>query len=98
MKDLPKVFANKIEKNIDNDQEIFYGSNRSVNTNQDSRSISKKINDIFKDSSHVYKSRVKITLKNGIVNKDIVGKTNTSLITMNGELIKIIDILDIEKI
>lgn len=97
MKDLPKVFANKIDKNINNAQEIFYGSDRTIKK-QDNRSIVKKINNIFADSSHVYKSNVKITLQDKIVEKIIVGKTSTSLITMNGELIKIIDILDIEKI
>ena len=58
----------------------------------------KKINDIFASSHHVYKSKVDITLKDKVVEKTIVGKTSTDLITIDGELIKIIDILDIKKI
>ena len=97
MKDLPKVFANKIGDNINNTQELFYSSDRSI-SNKNSVSIVKKINNIFASSSHVYKSKVLITLKDSKIEKIIVGKNNTHLITMDGELIKIIDILDIQKI
>ncbi len=97
MKDLPKVYANSISKDLHNTQDLFYGSDR-VSKKQDSISISKKINNIFASTSHVYKSLVKITLNEGVVEKVIVGKTSTDLITIDGELIKIINILDIEKI
>ncbi len=97
MKDLPRVFANKIDTNINNDQELFYGSDRFVKKDDDI-SIVKKINNIFASSHHVYKSRVKITLKDKVVEKVIVGKTSADLITMDGERIKIIDILDIERL
>ena len=101
MKDLPRAFANKIDTNINNDQELFYGSDRIITKKvkkDDDISIVKKINNIFASSHHVYKSRVKITLKDKVVEKVIVGKTSADLITMDGERIKIIDILDIERL
>lgn len=98
MKDLPKVFANKISDDINNTQEMFYGNDRMIPKKNDSMSIVKKINNIFADKNHVYKSRVLITLRDGFKEKVIVGKNNTHLITIDGELIKIIDILDIKKI
>ena len=97
MKDLPKVFANKIG-NLNNTQEFFYGNDRVDNQSTDSISVIRKINNIFASPNHVYKSHVKITLKKGIVEKTIVGKTSTDLITIEGEKIKIIDIVDIVKI
>ena len=97
MKDLPRVFANKIDESINNDQELFYGNTRG-DAPKDDISVVKKINNIFADSHHVYKSRVRITLKNGVVEKVIVGKTSSELITIDGELIKIIDIVDIVKL
>lgn len=98
MKDLPKVFPGKVSDTINNDQDIFYGSDRGVKEVVPI-SIPKKINAIFASTSHVYKSKVNITLKdNRRVQKTIVGKTSTSLITIDGELIKILDIKDIEKI
>lgn len=98
LKDLPKVFANKISDNIKNTQDIFYGNERTSKKRQDSLSIIRKINSIFASTTHVYKSRVKLELKDKVEEKIIVGKTTTHLITNDGELIKITDILDIEKI
>lgn len=98
MKDLPKVFANKISDDINNKQDIFYGSDRLLEKRESSISIVRKINNIFASTSHVYKSRVNIKLKDKEEEKVIVGKTNTHLITIDGELIKIIDIIDINKI
>lgn len=94
--DKPKVFANPINKKIDNVQDLF-------RSDKDSRSINpvdvnKKINEIFASRNHVYKSKVRITLKDGVVEKEIVGKTNINLLTLDGNLIRITDILDIERI
>lgn len=97
MKDLPSVFANKINEDIKNIQDVFYGNERN-NKKDDNISIIKKINNIFASKNHVYKSRVRITIKDNILEKVIVGKTNVNLITIDGELIKITDIEDIEKI
>ena len=58
----------------------------------------KKINEIFGSLNHVYKSRVRITMNDGIIEEQIVGKTNINLLTIDNKLIKITDILDIEKI
>ena len=92
----PRVYANPINKKIDNVQDLF-------RSDKDSRSINpvdvnKKINEIFASRNHVYKSRVRITLKDGVVEKEIVGKTNINLLTLDGDLIKITDIVDIERI
>ena len=97
MKDLPKVTRGNISENINNTQDIYYGSDRTINK-KDDLSIVKKINNIFASRDHVYKSRVKITFNNKVEEKVIVGKTSTNLITIDGELINILDILDIEKI
>lgn len=96
MMDKPKVFANPINKKIDNVQDLF-------RSDKDSRSINpvdvnKKINEIFASRNHVYKSKVRITLKDAVVEKEIVGKTNINLLTLDGNLIRITDILDIERI
>ncbi len=98
MKDLPKVYANKIDEKINNTQDFYYGNDRSSDKKQDSVTIIRKINNIFASPNHVYKSKVRIALKDKTIEKTIVGKTSTNLITFDGELIKIIDILDINKI
>ncbi len=96
MKDLPRVYANPIDKELNNYQKETKLSNEFRHSSE--KNLSMKIRDIFKSSNFIYKSRVRITTKEGQKEKVIVGKTENALLTMDGEKIKIIDIYDIEKI
>lgn len=95
MNKLPNVFASPISKKISNYQDI-YRSDRNKKT-YNPKDINKKINEIFASNNHVYKSKVIITLNSGTFEEVIVGKTNASLLTLDNKVIKITDILDIEK-
>jgi len=104
-KDLPKVFANSIDKKLNNNESVYYEkSDRQVIEKEepkksllsDSFNINQKINRIFGSSRYVYKADVDITLKNGKVSKKVIGRNKNELITMDNELIKIADILDID--
>ena len=97
MKDLPSVSAFPIEKKLDNSQERFYGTSEELIPSKKVNVVA-KINQIFASNNHVYKSRVRIKLKNDTQERTIIGKTSTELLTMTGEKIKIVDIIDIEKI
>lgn len=92
----PRVFANPINKRLDNNEDLFRSSKSAINNNP--KDINKKINEIFASSNHIYKSRVRITLKDKTIDADLIGKTNLNLLTMDGGLIRITDILDIEKL
>ncbi len=96
MNKLPNVFANPITKKLNNYQDL-YRSDRDIKT-YNPKDINKKINEIFGSLNHVYKSRVRITMNDGIHEEEIVGKTNINLLTIDNKLIKITDILNIEKI
>ena len=97
MDKLPKVYANPIEKDFSNVQDVYqddYDRKETVNP----QNVNKKINEIFASSSHVYKSKVRIKFKDHSEDVTIVGKTNLNLLTIEGKLIRIIDIVDIERI
>lgn len=96
MNKLPNVFASPINKKLNNYQDM-YRSDRKVKS-YNPKDINKKINEIFGSLNHVYKSKVRITMSDGIKEEEIVGKTNINLLTIDNKLIKITDILDIEKI
>lgn len=96
MNKLPNVFASPINKKLNNYQDM-YRSDKKVKS-YNSKDINKKINEIFGSLNHVYKSKVRITMTDGVKEEEIVGKTNTNLLTIDNKLIKITDILDIEKI
>ena len=92
--ELPKVFANKINKEINNSQDV-YSSLEINNTVVNEHNISKKINDIFSDLNFVYKKEVTIVTKEKKVIKTIVGINGNKLLTMDNENIDISTIIDI---
>ncbi len=100
-KKLPKVFANKIDKNITNNEKIYYSSGMnndeelSRKSKIDGKNIYQRINDIFSSEKYVYKATVDIKLKNGNKTAKIIGHNNGYLITIDNELIPISDIEDI---
>ena len=97
MKDLPKVFHNKIDKKIENNRNVYY-SNNSYHEEEktDDRTILQKINEIFSSPNYVYKANVEITLKDKKVTTRIIGRNKNYIITMDNELIPIADIVDIK--
>ena len=95
--DLPKVYANPIDKEIRNNNDIFYGS-ASKEKNDRSLNIYEKINQIFASPHHVYKSNVLIKTKNRPIKTTIVGKSGNFLLALNGDKINMLDIIDIERI
>ncbi len=97
MAKLPSVYANPINKKINNVQETYYGrEERNIDVNPSN--ITNKINAIFSAKDHIYKSKVRITYRDKTAEEVIVGKTNLNLLTMDGKLIRITEIVDIEKI
>ena len=96
MKDLPKVFHNKIDKKFDNNRSVFYSSNDyEENDIKNSKPVFQKINEIFSSPNYVYKANVEITLKDKKVTKRIIGRNKDYIITMDNDLIQISDIVDI---
>lgn len=105
-KELPKVFANKIDKVLTNNETVSY-SFRKKDDHQGSKiikpiiekknmDVTQKIDAIFNSPGYVYKANVIVKLNSGTVNKQIIGKNNTHIITIDNELIPIKDILDID--
>ena len=97
-----KVFANKINKNIRNNESVYY-SNLSETTNsidpkekRNTKNIYQKINDIFNSRNYIYKADVIITTSSGEFKKRIIGRNSQYLITSENELIPIVEIKDIK--
>lgn len=93
--ELPKVFHNNESKKFTNNKDVFYSKN---STETDIKTIYQKINDIFSSPNYIYKANVEISLKDKTIIKRIIGRNKDYLITMDNDLIKISDILDIKTI
>ena len=96
-KDLPRVYANPIDKEIRNNSDIYYGKSNETRSDK-TVNVYEKINQIFASPHHVYKSNVFIQTRNGEIKTTIVGKSGNYLLCLNGDRINMLDILDIEKI
>lgn len=96
--DLPKVFANNINKKFNNTQELFYGlDNRNDNKKLTNEELAKKMNEIFSAPDHVYKSKVLININGKEEEKIIVGRNSSNLFTLDGESISLSNIWNIKK-
>ena len=99
MKELPKVFHNQINKSFNNNEKVFYSKAENKDEEViDKRNVLQKINDIFSSPSYVYKANVEITLKDKKITKRIIGRNKDYIITMDNDLIPIIDIVDIKSL
>jgi len=109
MKDLPKMYHNKIDKEIRNNEKMFStmynrGKENKIEKNKEKElsineknnyTVEQKIYNIFNSPNYIYKIDVIIVTDNNTLNKRIVGKTKTNLITMDNEYIPINTIRDI---
>ena len=110
-KKLPKVFANKIEKEINNNEKIYNSSHKEkqeirqiqkeIETkkaiiNLENKNINQKINEIINSKKHIYKIPVKIKTETEEINTKIIGKNKNNIITIDNKLIKIETIKNIE--
>lgn len=95
-KKLPRVFANKIDKKINNNKSYYVAKDEKEKPKKkDNINVDVKINKIFNSTRYVYKANVVIELNNKTVTKKVIGKNDDSLITIDNELIPISDIKDI---
>ena len=90
----PKVFRNKINKNIRNNESIFYSKNKEEV--KDTKNIIQKINEIFASPNYIYKANVKIKTNDDIITTRIIGRNKDYIITMDNKLIPIKNIIDIK--
>ena len=109
-KKLPKVFANKIEKRLNNNETIYNSIEKNKQDHQSEQTpsentkknitkeqtISQKINKIFNSRNYVYKIPVKIQTQDSEIITKIIGKNKNNIITIDNELIKIQEIKNIE--
>lgn len=107
---LPGVFANKNINNLSNNEKVYYSNKeptRNITTTKKNKkddnlpsligkNVDQKINTIFNSANYVYKAKVEITLEDSKIIKNIIGRNNTNLITLDNELIPISKIIDIE--
>ena len=83
-KELPKVFAGKIDEELQNDQEVFYSDNANVVSNKvkenKNLSVESKINRIFNSPNYIYKKEVLIKLNDKTIRSNVIIICNKELL------------------
>lgn len=108
-KKLPGVFANKIEKKLDTNKNVFYSSKREeikeIDGDEqfirnipslDGKNVKQKIYAIFHAPNYIYKADVDIKLKDKTVTKKVIGYNSRDLIAIDNTVISISEIEDIK--
>lgn len=105
-KELPGIFKKNVDSSHCNNKKVFYTSenkqvnskketiNRTINTN-DSLSVEEKIRKLFKSSRYIFNINVLIKTDKKDYDTKIAGKVKNSLVTVDNEVIPIIEINDI---
>ncbi|MBR1717764.1 MAG: hypothetical protein IJ715_00675 [Bacilli bacterium] len=95
MNKLPKVYANNIDKKLNNNSYFYASDDGKNNVILNKPDVVKKINEIFSSPNYIYRANVVIKLNDGEIEKKIIGKNKDYLITIDNELISIDSIKDI---
>lgn len=108
-KQLPKVFVNKIDKQIKNNRDLFYsktnnereqklGSNVVEEIVHTEEYIKNKIIKLFDSPNFVYKLDVVITTKdNQVLEKKLIAMVNDTILTLEEDKISVSNIKDIKE-
>lgn len=100
-KDLPKIFRKNVESNHITNKKVYYGSERSsydtVNNinSYDLMTVEDKIKKLFKSSRYIFNIGVIIKTDKKDYDTRIAGKVKNSLVTVNNDIIPIVEINDI---
>jgi len=103
MKELPKMYQNKINKKISSSRKVYstidnkLSNDTTNNIKYSTISIDKKIDNIFNSYDYVYKADVTIVTDKETIKKRIVARNNNNIITIDNEYIPISIIRDIYK-
>ena len=94
-KKIPNIYKKKITKDRINNKTVSSVRKEIDNKKTDNISVSEKLNKLFKSNRYVFNIGVIIKTKNKDYDTKIIGRIKNSIITMEDDVIPIIEIDDI---
>ena len=111
-KDLPSVFKNPCDKKIENNKRVFYSKYESIGNVEErsvgdvtssneinldnATTYNEALENLFKNNQFVFNVPVEIITKDTTYNTKIISKVGDHLLTNNGKVIELKDILSIK--
>ena len=93
MIDKPKIYQNRITKEINNNLKVYNGFN--TNNKVNNKDIRNKIRMIINSNNFIYSKLVNIKVRDNIIKRKIIGIMGNNLVTIDNEYIPIDNISDI---
>jgi len=94
-KKIPNIFKKNVTKDHINNKTVSSVRKEIPNKKTDNKSVSEKLNKLFKSNRYVFNIGVIIKTKKKDYDTKIIGKIKNSIITMEDDVIPIIEIEDI---
>lgn len=109
-KELPGIFKKNVDVSHSNNKKVFYtseikqetlknsykeNSQATASLNNSLTTVEEKIRKLLKSSRYIFNIEVEIKTSKKTYNTKIAGKVKNSLVTVDGEVIPIVDIEDI---
>lgn len=100
MKKLPKIYKNNINKQINNNKNYCYINKDNINESVEIKTpsnIEETLSSIFKSTGYPYNTKVYIKTNNKEYYTYLVSRTNKTITTLDNDLIKINEIVELKK-
>lgn len=97
MKNLPKIYKQKINKKFTNNSTVYYSTTQSQEKEPEIEDISKFLDDLLKEDGYIFNKPLTIKTKDKTYNTAIVQKKEDKIYTLSDEIIRIKDIISIKK-
>ena len=92
MKKLPDIFKPIIDKNINNNEDVFYSFSKDDRNSEVSKYFSKS--DTVTSNSH----DIVVKTKNNIYKTKVLNRVGNNILLDNGRILNIVDVLSIEDV
>ncbi len=103
MPKLPPIYKNMIQKEIHNNEKVYYGKENNKTLTPKKVTANKKeeiesfIDEIFNKPTYSFNIPLKIYTKDNTYDTSLIAKANGKVITFDNDIIPIADIITIEK-
>lgn len=97
-KDLPNIYKNKQVSSVRNNRDVYYVKNEASEVNKyvdDGSTVEEKLKKLFRSSRYVFNIGVIIETNTHTYDTKIAGQVKNSIVTVDGEVIPIIEIKNI---
>lgn len=95
MKELPKIYKNKINKKINHSSTVYYSGMNSYE--KEKIDVLSFLDNLFREGGHIFNKALLIKTKDKVYDTAIISRSGDYIYTLSDEKILIKDILSIEK-